>query len=209
VDDDAARIVAAGYDQVADGYERLEEQGHEWPRLRRLRELLADVPEGGRVLDLGCGNGVPALQEIGRRHQATGVDVSGVQAERARQNVPAATVLHADMVETDFAEESFDAIVSFYAVEHVPREHHAELFRRFHSWLRPGGRLLFTVEARATHDAVGDWLGTPMFFSQFGPEETIELVREAGFTIESADVEPQLEGGTEIEYLWIRARRRQ
>jgi cyclopropane fatty-acyl-phospholipid synthase-like methyltransferase len=207
--DDAARIVAAGYDRVADSYERLEETGREWPRLRRLRELLVDVPEGGAVLDLGCGNGLPALREIACRHVATGVDVSGVQAERARKNVPEAAVLHGDMAATDFAVDAFDAIVSFYAVEHVPRERHAELFRRFHDWLRPNGWLLFSVEARNTHEAVGEWLGTPMFFSQFGPEETLELVRGAGFTIERAEREVQLEGGSEIEYLWVRAQRRQ
>lgn len=205
--DDARQIVAEGYDRVADSYERLEEAGKEWPRLRRLRALLADLPAGVAVLDLGCGNGVPALQEIARRHAATGVDVSRVQAERARQNVPEATVLHADMVATSFEKGSFDAIVSFYAVEHVPREHHAELFRSFRCWLRPGGRLLFTVEARGTHEAVGEWLGTPMFFSQFGPDETIELVRDAGFAVESAEIETQSEGDSEIEYVWICARR--
>jgi len=207
--DDPSQIVAAGYDRVADDYERLEEAGSEWPRLRRLRELLAGVPEGAAVLELGCGNGLPALREIASRHMATGVDVSGVQAERAGRNVPEATVRHADMAETGFADGSFDAIVSFYAVEHVPRERHAELLARFHDWLRPGGSLLFTVEARGTHEVVGDWLGAPMFFSQFGPEETVELVRDAGFTVESAEIEPQLEGGREIEYVWVHAKRGQ
>lgn len=207
--DEATRIVAAGYDLVADDYERLERPGSEWPRLRRLWELLARVPDGGMVLDLGCGNGLPALREIAKRHRPTGVDVSSVQAERARENVPEATVLHADMAAAEFAAGSFDAIVSFYAVEHVPHELHEELFARLHDWLRPGGELLFTVEARGTHEAVGDWLGAPMFFSQLGPEETLELVRAAGFTVEDAEVEPQLEGGREIEYLWVHARRDQ
>ena len=120
MDDEPSRIVAAGYDRVADSYERLEQDGAEWPRLRRLRELLLQVPEHGAVLDLGCGNGLPALREIAQRHAATGVDVSAVQAERARRNVPDAIVVQADMAELDFSEGSFDAVVSFYAVEHVP-----------------------------------------------------------------------------------------
>jgi len=199
--DDRARLVAGGYDRVADNYERLE--GAEWPRLRRLRELLALLPEGASVLDAGCGNGRPALAAIAERHEATGIDVSAVQADRALRHLPGATVLHGDMLSVDFAPQTFDAIVSFYAVEHVPRERHAELFARFCSWLRPGGLLLFTVESGAAHDAVGEWLGEPMFFSQFGPDETMALVRGAGFEILRHERETQLEGTTEIEYLWV------
>ena len=207
MDRDPSRIVAAGYDRVADSYERLEQDGAEWPRLRRLRELLLQVPERGAVLDLGCGSGVPALREIARRHAATGVDVSAVQAERARRNVPDATVLTADMAELEFADGSFDAVVSFYAVEHVPRASHAELFRRVRAWLRPGGLFLFTVEARDGFEAVGTWLGEPMFFSQLDEEEMIALLDDAGLAVVTREREEQLEGGTAIEYLWVLARR--
>jgi cyclopropane fatty-acyl-phospholipid synthase-like methyltransferase len=207
MDDEPSRIVAAGYDRVADSYERLEQDGAEWPRLRRLRELLLQVPEHGAVLDLGCGNGLPALREIARRHVATGVDVSAVQAERARRNVPDAVVVHADMAELGFSEGSFDAVVSFYAVEHVPRERHAELFRRVHMWLKPGGRFLFTVEAREGFEGVGTWLGEPMFFSQLDEAEMIDLLHEAGLTVVSREREEQLEGGSAIAYLWVLAQR--
>lgn len=205
MEDERSRIVATGYDRVADRYERLEES--EWPRLRRLRELLDEIPAGGEVLDLGCGNGLPALDAIVERHRGAGVDVSHVQAARARSTVPEASVLHADMATVDFEDGSFDAVVSFYAIEHVPRECHAALLSRLHRWLRPGGRLLFTIEARTGHETVGEWLGEPMFFSQLGPEETLALLRDTGFVVESAEAEAQSEGGTEIEYLWIRARR--
>ena len=205
MDDEPSRIVAAGYDRVADGYERLAQQGAEWPRLRRLRTLLLQVPDGGAVLDLGCGNGVPALREIARRHVATGVDVSAVQAERAGRNVPDATVLHADMAELEFVEGSFDAVVSFYAIEHVPRARHAELFRRVRAWLKPSGLFLFTVEAREGFEGVGTWLGEPMFFSQLDEERMVELLHEAGLTVVSREREAQLEGGSAIEYLRVLA----
>src|SRR5690349_24068447 len=112
VADDPARVVAAGYDRVAEEYARLEE-GVEWPRLRRLRALLDQVETDSRILDVGCGNGLPALQEIaGRGHRAVGVDVSERQVELARANVPQANVLHADVRELEFEPGSFAAIVS-------------------------------------------------------------------------------------------------
>ena len=203
--DDSSHIVSAGYHRVADRYEALERE--EWPRVRRLRELLALLPESFGVLDVGCGNGRPGLATIAERHRATGIDISAVQSERARQNVPEATVLQGDVLTTTFEESSFDAIVSFYAVEHIPRCRHPELFGSFFTWLRPGGRLLFTIEARARHDTVGEWLGEPMFFSQFSPQETLELIRAAGFEAISSELETQREGDAEIEYAWILARR--
>jgi cyclopropane fatty-acyl-phospholipid synthase-like methyltransferase len=200
-------MVAAGYDQVADAYERLEEEGAEWPRLRRVRELLALVPARGAVLDLGCGNGVPVLREIAAQHVAVGVDVSREQVRRARRNVPEATVLHADMSELEFEEQAFDAIVSCYSIEHVPRERHAQLFERIHAWLKPRGRLLFAVEAREGFEAVGTWLETPMFFSLLDENEMLQLLERVGLRVERRERETQLEGGREIEYLWVLAQR--
>lgn len=113
-------VVESGYDMVVEAYAGLEIEGHEWPRLRRLLELLDGLPEGSDVLDLGCGNGLPAMAAISERHRGVGVDISGAQIALARHNVPGATFVHADMSELDFPASSFDAIVSFYAIEHLP-----------------------------------------------------------------------------------------
>lgn len=205
--DERTRIVATGYDRVADEYERLEDPAAPWPRLRRVRELLEQVPEGGTVLDLGCGNGLPVLAEIARRHVAVGVDVSIEQVTRARENVPAATVLHADMSEVRFEPGAFAAIVSCYSIEHVPRERHERLFEDIHAWLTPGGRLLFALEAREGFEAVGTWLETPMFFSMLDEDELARILERAGLIVELRECETQLEGGRPIEYAWFRARR--
>lgn len=207
--DERSRIVAAGYDRVADDYERLEDPAAPWPRLRRLRELLALVPAGGIVLDLGCGNGLPVLREIARRHVAVGADISAEQVRRARANVPEATVLHADMSELELEAGCFDAVVSCYSIEHVPRERHADLFARIHAWLKPGGRLLFAVEAREGFEAVGSWLEIPMFFSLLDEADMLRILGEVGLRVERRERETQLEGGRPIEYRWLLARRGQ
>jgi len=201
------RIVEAGYDAVAGRYATLEPPEHEWPRMRWLRDLLGRVRPGERVLDVGCGNGIPATREIALAHQAVGIDISAAQIERARENVPDAEFVHSDLTEIEF-EQAFAAIASFYVIEHVPRDEHAEIFERFHRWLTPGGRLLFTIEPDDEPGIVGDWLGTPMFFSQHDAETTLELVRAAGFEVLRAEVEMQVEGDREVAYLWVLARRR-
>ena len=204
-----ARLAAAAFNRVADLYEELEDPAAPWPRLRRLEEVLERVPVGATVLDVGCGNGLPALAAIARRHRAVGLDVSPEQVARARRNVPEAEVYEADLVGASFEPGSLGAVVCFYALEHVPRAEHEAVLRHFHDWLVPGGLLLFTVEAREGFEGVGEWLGQPIFLSQHGPEETIEIVRAAGFEVLRADAEGQLEGGREIEFLWVLARRPQ
>ncbi len=200
-------IVETGYDQAAEAYSRLE--GHQqWPRMKWLGKVLATLDPGSAVLDLGCGSGDPADIEIARLHNVTGVDISRTQVRKARRNVPRGRFLHGDLEVLDFPAACFDAVVSFYTLEHLPREQHGPLLRRIHDWLRPGGLLLFSYEAGEMNDVTGEWLGVPMFLSAFDPETIKGLVQAAGFEIEETDSETQLEGDREVPYLWILAQKR-
>ena len=202
----AKRIVEDGYDRVALRYAGLEGE-ESWPRMRWVRGVLSALPDGASVLDLGCGAGVPVGPEVVRRHAFTGVDISAAQIELARRNVPGATFVHADVTAVEFPDASFDAVFSFYAIDHLPREQDAELFRCMHRWLRPGGRLLISVEAGDEPSATGESLGAPMYFSHFDEETTIGLVRAAGFAVLETAVEDQWEGDHAVPYLWLLATR--
>jgi len=197
-------LVEHGYDVVADRYEALERDGHEWPRMRWLRRMLAALPPGSRVLDVGCGNGLPATREMTRRHSAVGVDISGEQIARARRNVPEAEFIRGDLSEIDL-EGPFAAITALYVIEHLPRGRHVEVLERFHDWLAPGGRLLLTIEPEDEPGKVGDWLGEPMFFSQYDAETTLGLLADAGFEVVERAIEDQLEGDREVTYMWVLA----
>jgi ubiquinone/menaquinone biosynthesis C-methylase UbiE len=56
------------------------------------------------------------------------VDISARQVELARRNAPAATFIHGDMAAQTFPESSFDAVVAFFSIFHLPREDHGTLF---------------------------------------------------------------------------------
>jgi cyclopropane fatty-acyl-phospholipid synthase-like methyltransferase len=137
----------------------------------------------------------------------TGVDLSREQIKRARRNVPSGTFLHADAASVQFSDASFDAVVSFYTLEHIPRTEHAALLTSIHGWLRAGGLLLLSLEAGEAEGLVGEWLGVPMFFSCYDPETMVQMVVDAGFEILESAVETQVERGTEIPYLWVLARK--
>jgi ubiquinone/menaquinone biosynthesis C-methylase UbiE len=204
---DPKRVVESGYDRVAHDYARLE-GASEWPRMRWLKRTLNELEPGSSVLDLGCGSGDPADIEIARQHRVIGVDISQAQIDLARQNVPAGSFIHGDAGSVEFPAASFDAVVSFYTLEHIPREEHETILRRVHGWLRPGGYFLLSHEAGEAEGMVGRWLGVPMYFSCFDPETVKQLVCGAGFEIVETAIETQAEQGIEIPYQWVLARKR-
>jgi len=155
-------IVRTGYDKVSHAYRDASfdyAQSGYAPCLAWLEPLLEP---GAAVLDLGCGCGVPVTQELARRgHAVTGVDLSPVQIERARQLVPAADFLCADMTALDFPPEHFGAIVAFYSIIHVPLAEQPDLFATLARWLKPGGYLLTVVGHTAWSGTRQDWLDVP------------------------------------------------
>jgi cyclopropane fatty-acyl-phospholipid synthase-like methyltransferase len=205
--DDPKRIVAAGYDAIAETYRDWAE-ADAWPRLDWLALLEAELPDGSAVLELGCGAGVPATRRLAERHQVTAVDLSARQIEFARSNAPGATLVHGDALAVELPAASFDAVVSLYMSGHVPREEQLKLVRRVARWLRPGGLLLMTL-TQGAHDGVveADWLGAPMFFAGEEPETSLARVRAAGFDVLRAELVPQVEFGREVRFLWLLARR--
>jgi SAM-dependent methyltransferase len=113
---------------------------------------------------LGCGAGVPATKLLVEKNfDVLGVDISAVQIERARQLVPGATFVQADMATWEHEPAAFDAVVSFYSLIHLPIEDQWTLFRNIRRWLRPNGYLLAIVGFERW-TGVEDYLGSPMFW---------------------------------------------
>jgi len=129
-----------------------------------IEELVGLLPGKAVVVDLGCGAGLPATRELADRGlQVLGADFSAVQLSRARQLVPTASLVQADMTALHLHRGSVDAVVSFYALIHVPLEEQRALFPRIRSWLRPGGYLL-AITGADRWTGVETYLGAQMFW---------------------------------------------
>jgi SAM-dependent methyltransferase len=198
---------------VRAGYDRIERAYGEWRRLeegpvraRFIPDLLDAFTTGARVLDIGCGDGVrsaPLIQHL----SWIGVDLSWVQLSLARERFPSTRLVQADAARLPFRPASFDAVVAWYSLIHVPRQEHSVVFRAIADLLRPGGRTIFTLGTN--DDPIGiedDWLGVPMFWSGFDVDTSVRLIGASRLTIENAEVVE--EGEDEAErFLWIVARR--
>ncbi|HEV7452743.1 MAG TPA: methyltransferase domain-containing protein [Pseudonocardiaceae bacterium] len=176
-------IVEAGYDRIADRYLAWIDEIQGDPRLRFLRGLMTRLPAHPRVLDLGCGAGIPCTARLAEQGDVMGVDLSSSQIELARHKVPNARFVKADMITIELPLASFDAVTAFYSIAHVPRDQHRVVFHRIAEWLRPGGYFLAALGCGASRGTVENWLGAPMFFSSHDARTNRSLLIEAGFTV--------------------------
>jgi SAM-dependent methyltransferase len=205
---DPRKVVADGYDTIAERYFEWSDARPSATRRRWLARALDLIPPGAVVLDLGCGGGVPMTRALAVGRNVTGVDISARQIELARAAVPEATVIQADMTALDVQPESLDAVVAFYSLTHVPRADLPALLAAIHGWLRPGGVFIASLGAQDSPDEVEtDWLGAPMFFSHYGAKRNRALVRNAGFELEEAVVDSEPEDRHAALFLWVVARR--
>src|SRR5688572_11540066 len=78
-----ARIVADGYDALGERYGTWAALVEDDPRADWLEALASLLPDGARVLDLGCGPGL-AARWLERRFDVVGVDLSERQIAAAR-----------------------------------------------------------------------------------------------------------------------------
>lgn len=203
---DLKRIVADGYDVIAERYLAWSDLQPSSTRLRYLALALERIPPGSNVLELGCGAGVPMTTALVEGRTLTGIDISATQIGMARRNVPRATFIQADMTTLDFEPGSFDAVVAFYSLTHVPRYEQLPLLEHIRTWLRPGGLFLASMGADDSPGGVESWLGVPMYFSHFGARANRRLVERAGLVIERTDLAIEPEDRHDARFLWVIAR---
>ena len=173
-------LVRTGYDRMARDYLAWRDQ---FKNLPHLEDLAARLYQGAAVLDIGCGAGLPVARFFAERGFAvTGLDVSPAQVALAREHVPTATFDVRDMRAIQPDEYTVDAVVSFYAIFHTPREQHAGILDTLASCLVPGGYLLVTLGAD-TWEGVEAFHGVEMYWSHYGPQENRAMISGAGLTL--------------------------
>jgi SAM-dependent methyltransferase len=205
---DPKQIVETGYDRIAERYLEWTRQDSPGKREEYASLLLKELPPGARVLELGCGAGVPATKILAQRFQVTAVDISARQISLARQNVPQAHFVQADMAELDLPPDSYHGVIALYAIWHLPRDEQPRLLSDIASWMRPGGLLVATMGTRPSASGIEeDWLGAPMYWSSYDSETNVRLVRDAGLEIICTEIETVVEFDETVHFMWIVARK--
>jgi SAM-dependent methyltransferase len=152
----------------------------------RARMVARRVPAGGRVLDIGCGNG-GFLQELQRRgYVVEGTEWVARSAERVPQDPP--VLVHVgDLLDLALPPRTYDAITLWHVFEHLRRP--ADTLLKIKSLLRPGGWLFMAVPnaqgAQARRYGI-DWFhhDPPRHLFGFGLGSLTPLLESTGFRIQ-------------------------
>jgi 2-polyprenyl-3-methyl-5-hydroxy-6-metoxy-1,4-benzoquinol methylase len=148
---------------------------------RRMAALVRSVTPGGRLLELGCGDG-RLLALLAKDFEVTGIDISEFAIARARQRLPQARLLVGDVAVC--AEDSrYDIVLALNLLEHLPDP--AAVMMRVGEMLSEGGEFVFAVPNR--YGPVGKALVALMnrmdetHISTYTRERWLELAGELGF----------------------------
>lgn len=134
--------LAAGYDAIADDFIAARNSS---VGVATVREWAKDLPHGGMVLDLGCGNGVPisaTLMEEGLL--VHGIDASPRMIAAFRQGFPAAIAECTTVEDASLPSGAFDGVIAWGLIFLLPPDVQALVIHKASDALAPGGRFLFT-----------------------------------------------------------------
>lgn len=112
-----------------------------------IERLIAPLPRGAAILDLGCGGGEPIARFlIDRGLTVTGVDLAASQILLAETRFTRHRWLRGDM-RSIVLDETFDAVIAWNSLTWLSHVDQALVATRAAGWLKPCGRLLFNAEA--------------------------------------------------------------
>jgi len=161
------------YDEKAEEYGQMTEKLYE---LREAEAFAAALPEGARVLDLGCGPGFYAAWLADKGFEVEAWDASAEMVKMAQaQGVTARQAVFDDLE----AEGVYGGVWANFSLLHVPRANLPGVLRRIHRAGAPG--MAFHIGMKLGEGEGPDTIGR--FYAYYGEDELEGLLNDAGFEV--------------------------
>ncbi len=185
-EDDHIKSTVSVYNSIATQY-ALQAEAHA-PEKERLK-FLELMPQGGCVLDVGCGSGRDAAYFESRGLEVAGVDLSASLLTIARKVASCAEFYEMDMRRLTFPDNSYDGIWCCAALLHLKHEEILPVVKSFYRILKAGGVCFARVKSGTgeQYDIAPSTPGKARYFSYFTEEEFMKFFTDAGFSIVSVE----------------------
>ncbi|HJR15183.1 MAG TPA: class I SAM-dependent methyltransferase, partial [Rhodanobacteraceae bacterium] len=161
---------------VSDLYERFAHQYISdrsrvpWNEQPWLDRFVDGLPEGRRVLDLGCGAGAPIGKYLSDHGCViTGIDTSPTLINHCREQCPQGKWLVADMRGLSLGVR-FDGLIAWDSFFHLTHIDQRGMFQMFDEHAAPNALLMFT-SGTEHGEAIGEYHGEPLYHASLAPEE--------------------------------------
>lgn len=128
----------------------------------------------GDVLEIGSGDGYGASLLADGAHEVTGIDLFDANVSKASLKYPKPNLKFLQMSGTDlqFAKHSFDTVVSFQVIEHIPEPLLPQFIGEMKKILRPGGKIcLSTLNLEKNRKPGQPYDKSPHHDKEFAPVE--------------------------------------
>ena len=145
--------------------------------------------DGGRILDIGCGDGFFLKEVVGIGWETHGVEINRLAVEKARGNH--LNVFYGDLKAAEYPTDFFDVIRLWSVIEHISKP--LETLEEIRRILKQDGILIIQVPnyssaaVRLMKERWSAW-DVPRHLYHFSPETMALLLEKAGFFVFRTDI---------------------
>ena len=163
----------AVYDAKIEDYLRLTQA----PPSKSLLAFIKAIPEGGRILDLGCGPGLAAAEMARHGYDVDALDGSAEMVAAASKH-PGVTARQATFDDLP-SQATYHGIYANFSLLHAKRADFKRHIQACHAALHPGGIFHLTMKLGTgeKRDALG------RFYTYYTAQELKDILAQAGFTL--------------------------
>jgi SAM-dependent methyltransferase len=143
---------------------------------------------GEKVLDIGASYGW--LEQIGpfrTNAEYVGIEYDEHNLRQAHKNIANATIVEGSVLNIPFASQSFDGVVLFEVLEHIPAGSESTAFKEIGRVLKPNGWFLLSTPFNDIRSRLLDpaaYLG----HRHYSSERVEALLQRAGFSVKQSIV---------------------
>jgi SAM-dependent methyltransferase len=160
------------------------------------------LPQSARVLDLGCGGGIPVASNLAEHAvRVTGVDSSPAMISLCCARLPEHEWIVADMRSVSLR-RSFDGVLAWDSFFHLKPDDQRRMFPIFAAHAEKTAMLMFNT-GPAFGEGIGSYRGDPLYHASLDPDEYERLLVANGFVVVDHVVEDAKAGGWTV---WLARR---